>query len=236
MHQPSMTGMSRLFVAASGFALSAASQVDPRQDARDDTAFIYRDENRARRGVGIDTDLESWESALSSANMTDRDTFQGFDITRPYLEQAELDGFTTLLRITTDFELLVGSGEDSDDRFTTVTSVSIIVPDEIAADNGTGVPQSIDPSWNLCFGYFYIDRAFEQLNDTDVNCEQFLSSQCIDDTKAWAAERFEEANSSCPYQDDLPVATLPGSCDEDVYSDNLVQFRGMLYQTCPPTL
>lgn len=226
MRQPSATGTLELFVAASGFVRSVASQVDPRQAPRDDTFFFYRDEGQARRGTGISTDLEAWESALSSPNMTDRDTFQGFDVTKPYLDQAELDGFTTLLRITADFELPSGSEEDSDDDFTTVTSVTIIAPDEIAADNGTAVPQSIDPSWNLCFGYFYIDRAFEELSDTDVSCEGFLSEQCMDDTKTWAGERFQEANSSCPYQDDLPAATLPGSCDEDVYSDRLVQFRG----------
>lgn len=221
--------MLALLFAAGGLArpASATAQIGPRQ-VTDTGFFYYHDESSARKDLHTNAGLELWESALASPNMTDRDTFQGFDITKPYLEQAELDGFTTLLRIVADFELEGYSVDGTDDPFTTITSVSIVAPDEIAADNGTGVPENIDPSWNLCFAYFYIDSALLPLSDGDENCEGTLSELCINDTKTWAAERFQEANSSCPETDDRFFGTLPGSCSEDVGSNQLLQFRGKL--------
>lgn len=204
----------RLLAVFNVLGSSATSKIDRRQrEGFEDTAFFYRNIQHARERVVTSTDINTWKSALASPNMTDTDRFQGFDITKPYSERSPIDGFTTLLRITADYPLPFGSTEESDDTFTTVTSVSITVPDEIAADNGTGLPENVDPSWNICNGYFYLTA---KLNESNTNCGGVLSNDCIRDIESSLSEAFQ-TNDSCQFPDNLPSTCRFGE---------LVQFFG----------
>lgn len=97
----------------------------------------------------------------------------------------------------------------------------IAVPDDITVDNGTGGPRSIDPSWNLCHGYFFIKGA-PPLEDSAENCTDFLSEECMDEMKTSLQEGIQ-ANDSCRY----PVK-LPESCRRG----ELMLLRGMFYPKC----
>lgn len=213
-----------LFLASAVLASSAIHHIGPRQ--RDDVAYLYSSIEMAREGTTFETNLDDWESAVEARNMTDWDNLLGFDITKPYLDrdQSRVSQFPMRLNIVSDYPLPA----DGDTRFTTITSVSISAPPEIKAGNNTGTPRSIDPSWNLCFGYFYFDHDLdpvEDLGDSGEPCAGYLSDgeECVDDIEAWLAEEFQ-ANNGCPFQDDPASAKLPESC-EKVTSSELVMFR-----------
>lgn len=220
-------------------AVLASSGISPRQN--NDVPKLYSSVEAAQEGTTFETDLDEWDSALDTPNMTDFGNLLGFDITKPYGDREESRSYQYHLNMNIIADYPVDSTEDDDPRFTTMTNVWMIVHPDIEADNKTGGPESIDPSWNLCFGYFFFDHDLDpvdDLGDKEEPCWGWLSDreECVNDIEAWLAEEFQ-ANNACPFQEDQASVKLPDSC-EKVTDSELVLVRGkhgaLLHPFLPP--
>lgn len=228
-----------LFTASAILADSVIPQIGPRQ--RDDVVYLYSSVEAARDGTTFETDFNTWESAVKTPNMTAFDDLRGPDITKSYLERNQsMWDYSMDLSIVADYPLPLDAREGNDPRFTTITSVWLTVPRQL--EGRQGIPRSIDPSWNPCFGYFYFDHDLDpadDFGDLEEPCSGYLSNnsqQCVDNITAWLAEEFQ-ANDACPFQNDDNLASdkLPDSC-EKVTDSQLVTFLGKYLRERLPRL
>lgn len=168
---------------------------------------IFPDEQSAPNLPSVNVNPEKWDVATSLANMTDTTTFSGYNLAKPYLEHEVLDGFTANLRIMADFPVNIFGQEG----FTTITTVSIGAPDNISGGDGNGVPENIHPTWNPCFGFFFLPTVLE---DGAPDCGDAVK-ECLSELENKLGEQYVSKNESESCWWPSPNE-LPESCGQRV--------------------